>query len=381
MNCGILTFHRAYNYGAVLQCYALTRKLRSLGCNCQVIDYWPQYFQNEYYVQRPFRWTHPPVKTWIRHIRVSKILRSRNSGFESFLQNNIPMTQKTYRSVKELGEDTLEFDCFLTGSDQVWNDACAKMDPVFFLDFPGIGEKKKYSYAASFGFPQIPEGKREIYQKCLTGYCAYCVREDAGARILKDLLGVESMVCCDPTLLLTRQQWDEIASAGTEDSPYILVYYVTRTEKLLAAAAQLAKEKNCKVIALPCNMDIDVLRGNREKAYGFDARPDASPEEFLRLFRDATYVLTNSFHGTVFSILYHKSFAVQIELENGKHNQRAESLLQVTGLEDCILGDGKKISFQLPDWETVEQNLTQLRRQAESYLLDVFSVGSMEVSK
>ena len=223
MRIAIITFHRAYNYGAVLQCYALYRTLKKLGHECYVLDYWPKYFYNEYYVHRDFLLTHPPVKTFLNHFRARNIIKDRNQGFENFLKDYLELMP-----ISIVGEcvnvDGVQFDLYITGSDQVWNDRCARFDRNFFLDFPCARLKKRASYAASFGMKQIPAEKRNEYKRRLSDFAAYSVRENEGKEILSDLLGVNASVNCDPTLLLDYSEWNDITTDTVADSePYILV--------------------------------------------------------------------------------------------------------------------------------------------------------------
>lgn len=368
MKIAITTFHRAYNYGAVLQCYALYHSLKTLGHKCYVLDYWPKYFYNQYYVHGDFSLTHPPVKTWINHLRINKVLNKRNKGFEEFLENYLQL----YPVDIDDGRISLKnntFDLFITGSDQVWNDRCARFDRNYFLDFPSAKKSDRASYAASFGLKKISENLREEYKNRLSGFKAYSVRENDGKDILEDLLGITASVNCDPTLLLSQHDWNDVASNDMDSSsPYVLVYYVTKTNKLQEQAYAYAKKNGYKLITLPCNMSIDVLTGKNDDSFDAELHLNASPVEFLNLFKNASYVFTNSFHGTVFSLLYHKQFFSQIKLEGNKRNNRALNLLHQVGLTpDNFSSDAFNTNIDT-DWDFVDRNIAIMRKEGLNYL-------------
>lgn len=375
---GIVTFHRACNYGAVLQCYALNKTISNMGIKCETIDYWPTYFKNLYYMRKPFKLLHPPVKTIIRRFQVKDVLRKRNEAFESFVHNFIPLSKSRFHDLSDLNKIELDYDIYITGSDQVWNDGCAHFDPVYFLDFMAADRKKKYSYAASFGFDQVPESLYTEYQRRLSGFCDFSVREENGKAIIDHLVGRTASLCCDPTLLLTLEEWSSIAEQPKKNDDYILVYYVTKTKTLQKVAERLAQEKNCKVICVPCNNKFDVLNGKNDKEFDLELRNDCSPQEFITLFKNAKYVITNSFHGTVFSILFHKKFMVQIKLDNGKMNGRASAMLGQVHLEDRALDVDHILEIDNPiDWENVEESISAIREAGKEYLRQILSIKNI----
>lgn len=368
MKIGIITFHRAYNYGAVLQAYALFTKIESMGLECEIIDFWPETFKNLYYMQQPFRITHPPIKTWLNHFKVRKVLSERNQNFEKFIEEILKTSNESYISYYDILNAKLDYDSYITGSDQVWNDTCAKFDKTFFLQFPQAKAKNRYAYAASFGFEEIPEGLENEYKKRLEGYRRYSVREKSGARILENLLSIKPDVNCDPTILLSAEEWLKIArETKCKYEKYIFIYYVTKTQNLQKMANDLAKKTGYKVIIVPCNMNIDVLSGKYDKSNMALVNPCISPQEFLMLLKNAEYVLTNSFHGTVFSVLFHKKFLSQINLDNGKKNNRIKELLETIGLENKAILDIERIDDRV-DWDSVDEKILEMRKNSEKYL-------------
>lgn len=377
MKFAILSFHRAYNYGAVLQNYALNKVLNDMGASCVTLDYRPPYFTSEYYMKPVFKLWHPPVKTWIRRFLVRKVLAARIQTFEHFLSTYIPLSEKSYASYEEICRIRDEYDCYLTGSDQVWSYSCSRFDPTFFLDFPDARAHKRFSYAASFGTGEIPPELRDAYRQRLSGYCRYSVREADGQKLLKELCQADATVCCDPTLLFDQQEWAQLSGQPEPaEEPYILLYYVEKSVKLLHFAKKLGEQLRRKVICIACNSDFDALAGRMEKQLGFDVRNSASPEEFIRLIQNASYVLTNSFHGTVFSIIFHKNFGTQIVLDNGRRNERANEILNYAGLQAHKTESGDFSLEHTPDWDAVDEKIQLLRARSMEYLEEIVSMSN-----
>lgn len=370
MKAEIVTFVRAYNYGAVLQCYALSKVLKDMGIQPEVLDYSPDYFEAQYSLrtQAPLRrgFRHP--RLWLLRLYGRAVAWIRSRRFDRFLRKHLPLSKKQYRTAAELEAEPPACDCYITGSDQVWNSGLTRFDPVFFLDFPAAQVKPRYSYAASFGMERIPEKFRSAYARRLDGFSGYSVREKSGVEMLGDLLDVSAEVCCDPTLLLDRSDWEAVAAENRERQPYILIYYVYKTQKLQEYAMELAKQKNMKVICVPCNMALEIVTGWADRRYGVDVRTCCAPEEVLSLFRNADYVLTNSFHGTVFSLMFQKQFLVQTELGNGKKNTRVAELLAVLGISGRELGtNASRIDEALP-WQDITRNRQVMKEIAMAYL-------------
>ena len=182
MKVGILTFQSAYNYGAVFQCYALNRAINEMGHKCETIDYQPHYFKEIYNIEKPFYWHHPPIKTWIKHLKVRRILKTRNENFEKFISEEIPLSEKRYYSHKDFDGTSLPYQLIISGSDQVWNDKCAFFDPVYFAYFDSSAAIRKVSYAASFGFGKIPDDLSSQYRERLCEYSHISVREKTGKK-------------------------------------------------------------------------------------------------------------------------------------------------------------------------------------------------------
>lgn len=356
MKIGIITFHRAANYGAVLQAYALQHTLEGLGVQTEMVDYKNKEIEEFY---NPLSLKGNKVKALVKIALFGAIRHKRNQVFGAFVEKYLHVSKKVYHNCEELAQAEKLYDAFVTGSDQVWNTDCAGFDPAYFLTFVSQ-EKKKNSYAASFGFPKIPDGYEAEYRSRLSHYNNISVRENSGREIVKRLTGREVPVVLDPTLLLSGSDWESIAQEIPRKG-YILVYNVLRSDGTLAYARKLSKEKGLPVVYLN-----DKWFENRD----FEHAVSASPEEFLGYFKQADYIVTSSFHGTVFSIIFRRPFVsdVNIVMEDKlKKNERAGQLLSALGLTERILSGETQIDDRI-DWGAVEKTLDGLRWESFEYL-------------
>lgn len=367
-NIGIMTFTGACNYGAVLQCYALRQVLKRFNQgSVEAPLYYPEYFIERYSQHLTRGWQlntllRGHLKTWLKHAYVKCVKCRRNAAFHRFLHEKVEVPMPCY-SVGEVEQATQHIDTWVTGSDQVWSPTCAFFDPVFFLDFKMKKGSRKFSYAASFGnITEVPEECHAEMRRRLEGYDAYSVREQAGADIVRNIIGKEAMVHCDPSLLLTAEEWESVASR-TKRQGYILVYHVTKHEPLLQEAVRLSEKTGLPVIVFTSYFGWRDLGGDMRRKYGYTPAMHSGPEDFIALFRDADYVITNSFHGTAFSLLFHKEFCSHTIDATGKRNERALNLLSAVGVDpDRRIGDASI------DWQTVDARLASLRHAAFEYL-------------
>ena len=352
---GILTFHRAINYGAQLQAYALQQVISRLGADCELVDYICPAITKSY---QPFliRREKPLLsfaKSCVMFCRRARKAKS----FESF-QQRIVKSAETY-DPQTLNQANDRYDRFITGSDQVFSPWCVDFDPAYFLTF--ADDSKKFSYAASFATREIPENKKEEYIRRLSGFQRISVREEEGIRHVKDLCGKTAEVSVDPTMLLRAEEWEKLA-VDPEEEPYILVYSLMREKGPLKFARKLAKEKNMKVICLHDAPHMPYRGVKFVRA--------ASVEAFLGYFKNASYVVSNSFHASVFSVIFHRSMFIEFARPSGR-NIRAESLLNALGIHRELAG-GNAVETPI-DWEDVERRLAALREKSMAYLKEIVS--------
>ena len=363
----VVTFLEARNHGAYLQAYALQRFLADLGFPCRLLDY-----SNPH-----MAWVYAPVHRGglfrgrlpddLSRVRNALLDARRNAAFRAFARRNLVLSRRRYYTLADLAAADAHYDIFLAGSDQVFSIRCSNLDTAYFLSFVSDGAKK-VSYAASFGFDEIPAPYRALYRALLAPFRRLSLREESGARIVRELLGPDAPpvdVHVDPTLLLDAGAWSPIAAQSRVRVPrrYLLVYNVYRPVRLFDEAFRIARERRLPLVYLGRDLPLrDRLRR------GVRVIESAAPQDFVRLFRDASCVLTNSFHGTAFSVLFRRPFLVELE-NRGAYNHRVAALLDRLGLRSCARGDGPGTpAGEDADWERAAALLARERARSAAYL-------------
>lgn len=353
---GIINFHRAVNYGAVLQAYALSESIKRLGSNPFTIDYKNQYIEKTYdlkfYNSRNIKQIINKILTYYRRKR-------KTQKFEFFREQYLILEKLTDLYTKENIKYLEQYNSFITGSDQVWNYNMTQFDKAYFLDFVSDCRKKN-SYAASFGFDRVPNEYMDEYKELLSDFNHISVREEQGASIIKSLLNREVEVVLDPTMLLSKDDWVKISQDYRGKRDYILIYQMATSESLLDFAVNLSKETNYEIIYIS-----DALRKRIKATYA----AGVSPQDFLGLFKNAKYIVTNSFHGTAFSINFNKPFFVEMLPPPAKVNSRLENILDIFDLRSrqIINGNNDNI-FNEIDYTTVNKKLELERQRSLDYL-------------
>ena len=363
---GLITFHRAINYGAVLQTYALQKTIQAHGGECRVIDFRSSSIEDVY---KPFLVRRSSVYSMIGQFVKALVKyrgkKAKKDKVDPFVDKYLDLTEPITSNLKDLNAD---FDLFITGSDQVFNtDLTGKDTDVYLLSF---AEKPRYSYAASFGKDFIAEKDADRIGAELNKYRAISVRERSGTEIVKTLIGKDADVHLDPTLLLDADEWRQIEKEPEwVREPYILVYNMLSSRRLYSAALDLSKGKGLKVVFVN-----NKSRTYKKQYTDFYYRDDLSPEEFLGLVDHAEYILCSSFHGTVFSILFHKRFVSVLPKENPK-NTRIISLLDTVGLsEKCFCGSLTVQEIEKDVcWDEVDNRLKMQKTASIDYIDSVIN--------
>lgn len=360
---GILTFHNAHNYGAVLQAYALKTKLNHMGYEASVLNY-----RNKYIAKTYRRVLH--IDFWKRDIlpsRWGKVVREIRDVFyglaewqkqwkvfEDFIAQELLDGTKKQLSLAHVAE--ADCDVYVLGSDQIWaRELTHGMDPAYFGQF--APEKKKISYAASVPNGSIPENEKPYFKQYLQSLSHISVREKRLAEALRKLTGREVETVVDPTLLLEREDYELLLDKKPlKEGPYVFAYFVVESERLKHCAKQAAKQLGWELIELHYKKTPELCGSNMIF--------DAGPAEFLTYIRDAGIVMTNSFHGTVFSILFEKKF-YSVYQENG----RIENLLEFLGLTKQHIADETELALtREPDYAKAKERLKEYRKKSLEYL-------------
>ena len=355
---GIITFHRASNYGAVLQAFALQSVLNGLGADAEIVDYHGKVVEENHNPSKVLSRCSVPVAPLRYYQR-----RNKFRVFEEFRKAHLPMSEMVTSS--DVGKLDGRYDLFLTGSDQVWSKEWSGLDSTYRLDF--VKESRKSSYACSFGFSSFPEGSKQIFSESLSELENVSVRELSAKRLIEDELGISARVDLDPTLLVNTTQWSEISITPPVQDGYILIYSMLPPKSLLEAARAKARETGLDVIFLSnsykSNRDLKKVRYS-------------TPEEFLGWFKNASYVFTNSFHGTVFSIIFERNLVVECQSLT-RYNIRSKDLLKLAGLEEREMVDGC-FNEETIDWELVNCNLNEARNNSICYLRNLCNAQNEE---
>lgn len=364
MKTGLLTFFHIHHYGAFLQACATQRAVEALGGECEILNYYVN--QNNDLFRKPNRLNAAAADA---HTALHYTpLKTRYDRFEAFSGKYLNLSERRYENLEELRRDGPRYDVYLSGSDQIWNPRIfpdGRFDPVFFGAF---ASGRKISYAPSFGIPHIPDSMEDELQNYLSQFSHLSVREKQGQKIIRELTGREVPVVLDPTLLLKRADWSDLAAEPDRERGYILCYCISSPGALTPYVEQLAAETGLPVVQL-CGVRRKITASAR-------CVLDAGPAEFLGLFRGASFVCTNSFHGTVFSIQFEKPFFTAVapaEMAVPEFS-RTYSLLSTLGLTGRIVGKGDTAGLLAGiDWLAVEHRLEEERGRSLNYLGDALS--------
>lgn len=366
MKLAVMTWHHYHNYGTALQAAAMQAVLRDMGHEPQLIQYRPcGYFRTlpDYSIPEFGR------RIRIKLMRTSKPepcgLKSelRDRAFDSFLERNIKFTEPC-RTLSDLELLNDKFDAFICGSDQVWSPLA--YDPHYYLNFVH-DNAKKIAYAPSMGAKEI----RDRYIKAdishlLDGFGALSAREDSGARLICGLTGRHVEVVADPTFLLDAERWEKICCADEDRTArYLLVYMLGNSDEQWAAIEKTASSRGLALRIIPV-FEQDTKRS------GCVTEP-VGPEEFVKLFRNAEYVCTDSFHGMAFSLIFHRNFTAFARFGKNdpkSQNSRMEHLLRLTGMEGRLFSgrNAVEIASAETDFERAEAALNILRGTSLEYI-------------
>ena len=323
MKIGLVTFHCSYNFGSVLQAYALKTVLEQSGHSVSIIDYRSRDFR----LYQLFRLSRPEVMI----DNVMHLFRNinRKRSFESFIQNelNPTPTRYTYRNERKLDELADKFDCFICGSDQIWNLDCTH-GPVgpFFLSF--AGDKRRVAYAPSLAHVRFREenfgpDQRKMIKQWLSRFSAVSVREGVTAGLFQPLSPVPIQTCLDPTMLLEADAYSPITASVPGAAGTLFVYMLEENADLIVYAGTLAREMGLTVsYVFMKQIDFGVHSRNY---YG------VGPSEFLGLVRGCSAVVTNSFHATVFSMLFGTPFLTFATERSGSRMRELLEMLDESG--------------------------------------------------
>lgn len=320
-----ITFHASYNHGSNLQAYALQEYIKKLcnnNCQYNIINLRTNIQKDLYKTCFEKKGIKNRIKSII-NVDEKENLFKREEKFESFINNKLQIT-KEYNSIEQIKKDGLLFDYYISGSDQLWNLQATDFDWANYLEF--VEKGKRVSYAASFG-PTKPIWKneeKERIKKDLSLYDCLSVREQGSFENVKKLIDVEPEINIDPTMLLKKDEWMKIIDVKPLiNKDYIFLYNLKGEKEIIKIAKEVSKITKMPIIVTQRTIISEIF-------YGFEKKFDAGPLEFLNLILNAKLVLSSSFHGTVFSILFNKPFYAI----NGANDFRISTLLEKMNLKN-----------------------------------------------
>jgi len=356
-----VTFHASHNYGSSLQAYALQQTIVSLGYENQIINLRTARQRDSYTVFTKRKGIKYILKN-ITHFFYYFPLKRSYYRFEDFITNKLLLT-KEFSTEEELIKQEFNFDCFIAGSDQIWNPVPEDFDWSYYLTF--VKKGRKISYAPSFG-PLSSIGDSTIQKKIaenLKTFDSISVREQGSADNVKKLTGINPRIVLDPTLLLNRESWLQLIESRKKiiKEDYIFFYTLFADPERMRIVRKISEKTGLPIVVSHFSNQYDFFNG-------FIKHYDAGPLEFLTLIRDAKLVVASSFHGTVFSILLNVPFFAI----NGLKDARINTLLQLTGLTSRSIGiedvDDKCNNAYTIDFDNANDRLIKERETCLSYL-------------
>ena len=357
---GILTMHRLQNYGSALQAYALQEYINRLGYDAELIDY---IFPNGKHKQRR------PLKKQIKHTLFKwafclPLLR-KSKRFARFYDTYYKCSELRFDSPESLMQYDYPYDVLMTGSDQVWNPIHILTDTSFFLPF-AHAHTPKVAYAPSFSVASIPEGFDAIIRPYVEAYSHISVREKSGLDIVKSLTDREVSMVCDPTLLLTREDWGALATQSEIkiSEPYILVYVLSYAYNPYPAINTIIEKVQQELDMPLILLDAPVLDMQFKNARFIK---DAGPAEFLYLVQHASFVITTSFHGTAFALNFGIPFYSVIRDHSG-FDTRMVDLIETVEAHRAIVYDQPVDCTLEMDYTPISERLEHIRRHSQDYI-------------
>ncbi len=384
---GIVSCYFKHNYGSMLQAIATQKILDDWGIpnetiNLEKLEQEIAKGKRKYYLSQIFNFSFIKAKLGMVKLKLyckfangelGRNIKMRDKKFEEF--EKMFHLSKSYDTMKQICEEGNYTDV-LVGSDQLWLPVNIVAD-YYTLNF--VPEHvNKISFATSFGVSQIPEKYKDQYQKFLKRIENLSVREDAGVKLVKDLTGREAKLVCDPTLLFDKEEWMSIQKEERLiKEKYIFCYFLGKTVEYRKFAERIKEKTGYKIVSLN-HLDEYVKYSDK---FADEAPFDIGPSEFLNLIRNAEFVCTDSFHGTVFSLINQKKFFVFRRYQNKSKvstNSRLDSLLKIVNLSDRMLDGDEEVKDLLEkeiDYEVVSKKLGEFREDSKAFLRGALENG------
>lgn len=329
-----LTTQFANNYGALLQCYALSKYLNSQNdIDCQVIDYLPEGYDRSWKLLVKPKSLKGFIKIIYSFLKISYIFdkKAKNKKMKAFIKDYLPLTEKSYKREEIIINPPIA-DAYICGSDQIWNQIIFK-DLTYYLDFVDLTKGKRIAYAASVADPWRKEFEDYISES-LHKFDAISIREKGNMSQVQSVVPDKKVSwVIDPVFLLGREEWDKIITTPAINEPYIFCYFLNTSSFAVKVVNKLREITGYKIV----NFSVDPITKYR---CDYNLRR-TDPRDFVGFIKNASYICTNSFHCSAFSIIYEKKFAF---IPKTWANERVLSLQEIFGI-DVIMTKEKYRDF------------------------------------
>lgn len=348
-----VTTHRSYNYGGVLQAYALHKIQKDLGIENSLLETSYGKAENKKNNKFPSRAFFNLIIIDIIKFLYQNRTKKRIKRFDDFVRENIDTTHN-YSSMEELRNHPPKADFYITGSDQVFT----VRGPFSYHRMLQFGQNiRKYSYAASIADVNWTEKEAQEFCNILKSYSMVSVREKSAKDIIELITGIKPYVHLDPVFLLDAEEWKKSAGRNIINGKYILCYPLLGNKNMQKILDELKEKTGYKTV---CIQPFPIKRVKADQ-YIFDA----GPSEFLSLISNASYVVTTSFHGTAFSLIFHKPFYTLIK--NTK-SERMTDLLEMMNLSDRIYSEKTDINAENIDFSFADKVIKSEKEKSIEYL-------------
>lgn len=373
MKIGTITYHRALNYGSVLQTYALNKYLRLLGHQVETIDFATTQQAGMYKKYRPIKFNYGVVIGLLRNVYsfiYSSQFDCKNKRFDDFIRDFIPLSDFRAKDSDDLREfvKSSHYDMYFCGSDQIWNTNCGDFSSAYLLDF--VDDKSRCcAYAPSIGVTKLNVESENLFKQYLSEYKKISVREKNSSKYLEKIIGRSVDTVLDPVFLLEKDEWNKIALPVDVGEKFVLGYFIGDVVGMRKYSQILAKHFNGKVVVINQNL--------RDLCFcGKCVQYSAGPREFIWLIKNSSIVCTNSFHAVAFSLIFNKNFFVFIDgnaRNEDKPQQRIYNITELVGLESQIIDQticGKIDMDQQINWKNVNDKLHFAIEESKNYIND-----------
>ena len=354
MRIAVITRHAIINYGSLLQAMATQQLLKSVGEDCEIIDYIRE--DESYRNQEKTLLLGKPSfsNNFLKRIAYLALRQPESiiAGKRfAKMRKKYLNTTKLYSDIEQMQNDKPQADIYMTGSDQVWGPVMdGTYDSAYCLSFTADCDRR-IAFAASFGRTKLTQETEAFYKKWLSRYAAIAVREDSAVQLLNSW-GLQAKQVIDPTLMLDTTYWNKFTTEAKKK--YILVYQIHNDKKLDRYAKAVAKRTGLPLVRVSASFH-QIIRGGK-----FKFCPDIG--EFLSYIKNAQCLITDSFHGTAFALTFNTPF---VEVLPGETSTRNMSILRLTGLTDRVLKDENDVELALTpvDFTHANKVLSEKRRE------------------